>query len=158
MDTSKILRGGDLMLFVKDGTGYTSIAFATNHTVTVNAEAAEISCKDAGIWGASIVNKLSWEIQSENLYCTQEYSKLFDLMTAREAVEVTFGVPTENAAKKLTGIESPTEAWHYNADGEDTYKGKAVITSLTLNAQDGDNATFSCTLTGVGSYNKVKTA
>ena len=47
MDTTKILRGDDLMLFDSD---MKSLAFATSHTLSVSGSTAEISCKDAGVW------------------------------------------------------------------------------------------------------------
>ena len=35
------------------------------------------------------------------------------------------------------------------------YQGKALITSLVANANNGENATYSITLTGVGKMQKV---
>ena len=69
-NTNKVIKGRDLMLF--DNSGH-SFAFATNHTFTINAETAEISSKDHGIWGGSEVTKFTWEITTENLYTPTNY-------------------------------------------------------------------------------------
>nr|DAW29840.1 MAG TPA: PORTAL PROTEIN, 15 PROTEIN, HEAD PROTEIN, TAILED BACTERIOPHAGE, SIPHOVIRIDAE.6A [Caudoviricetes sp.] len=42
--------------------------------------------------------------------------------------------------------------------GTHYYTGDALITSLTANANNGDNATYSVTLTGVSQIKKVGTA
>lgn len=55
-NTNKVIKGRDLMLFDNNGK---SFAFATNHTFTINAETAEISSKDHGIWGGSEVTKFT---------------------------------------------------------------------------------------------------
>jgi len=62
------IKGGDLMLFV-DGK---SIAYATNHTLEINAETSDTSNKDegAGDWATQEVTLLSWTASSENLYST----------------------------------------------------------------------------------------
>ena len=66
----KIIKGNDLMLFDNEGKSY---AYATNHTLTINSELADVSSKDHGIWGASEVVKYTWEIQTENLYRETDY-------------------------------------------------------------------------------------
>ena len=61
----QIINGGDLMLFI-DGK---SIAFATNHTLSISAETAETSSKDTGgMWVAKAIRKISWTMSTENLY------------------------------------------------------------------------------------------
>lgn len=155
MDTTKILRGDDLMLFDSD---MKSLAFATSHTLSVSGSTAEISCKDAGVWTANKVNKMSWEITSENLYCVESFKKLYNLMLLREPITIYFGLASEYSEDGTTtaaitdevkqeGINSPTGYWGYTSGG---YTGKAIITSLQANANSGDNATFSVTLTGDG--------
>ena len=89
---SNIIKGDDLMLFDADGH---SIAFATSHTLTITANSADINSKDHGQWGASEINKINWEISSENLYTEDAYDTLFDSMIARNAVDVFFGKKSE---------------------------------------------------------------
>lgn len=144
---ANIMKGDDLMLF--DAEGH-SIAYATQHTLTVTADAADISSKDHGFWGGSEVNKISWEITSENLYTTAAYDSLFTQMIAKKPITVFFGLKTETGDG--TVVDGDYEYWSKKANS--TYTGKAFITSLTANANSGENATFSVTLTGTGKIAK----
>lgn len=148
---NNIIKGDDLMLFDAQGK---SIAFATAHTLTITADAADISSKDHGIWGGSEVNKISWEITSENLYTSDAYDTLFTSMMARTAIDVYFGLKAENDPDK-TVANGDYENWS-KATG--AYTGKAFITSLVANANSGENATFSITLTGTGKLTKAAQA
>lgn len=148
---NKIIKGRDLMLFDNDGHSY---AFATNHTFTLTAETADISSKDHGVWGASEISKYTWEISSENLYTAEEYDKLFDKMIAGEAIMVRFGLKNTPEDPTMTVADGNT-ALPYWTSKDAYYQGKVIITSLTANASNGDNATFSVTLTGSGSVSKV---
>ena len=47
----------------------------------------------------------------------------------------------------------PETGWLPMTTGQ--YKGKVVITSLELNAPNGDNATFTASFEGVGALTKV---
>ena len=134
------IKGGDMMLFV-DGV---SIAFATSHTLTINAETTDTSNKDegAGRWRSEEVNILSWEATTENLCGSGEgknYDDLVALMLAKQPVAAVFGVKTES------GESVPTGGWHGSG-----FSGNVLITSIEINAQNGENATFTATFTGVG--------
>ena len=149
-----IIQGGDMMLFVKKGTDYKSIAFATNHSITINLETKETSTKDSGgKWQTSEAGIMSWTANSENLMGNESqgysYDELFALMIAREPVEVRFaleGDSTDYNANKLDTV--PTGGWKPVATKY--YEGKALITALTKNAPNGDKASFTCDLTGIG--------
>ncbi|MCI9607297.1 MAG: phage tail protein [Muribaculaceae bacterium] len=145
---SKIIKGDNLMLFDAEGK---SLAFATAHTLTITADAVDISSKDHGIWGGNEVNKITWEISSENLYTVEAYDSLFEKMIAREAIDVFFGLKRENDPDK-TVADGDYPNWTKEAT---CYNGKAFITSLTANANSGENATFSLTLTGTGKITKA---
>lgn len=177
---NNIIKGDDLMLFDAQGK---SIGLATSHTLSLSAESATINTKDHGVWGSTEVNKINWEISTDNLYSVAEFDTLFSAMVAGEAVEIYFGLKNEGAGtngvrdtvdtdgspasgntqktwtKKTTAVNdlySPstiTEPTGYNFTG--TYRGKAIITSLNANAASGDNATFSATFTGVGELSRV---
>lgn len=143
----QILKGDELMLF-KDKK---SIAYATSHVLTITGNTVDIASKDHGFWGASEVGSLTWEITSENLYTQDAYDKLFDAMVACEPIDVAFG---KVANYNKDGIDNSTADW--TPDTADGVKyGKAVITSLVANANTGENATFSITLTGQGAITKT---
>ena len=137
------------MLFI----GGKSVAFATNHTLNINAELADTSNKDegAGTWGAQEAKSLSWEISTENLYCVEgagnTYADLFDAMVQMKPIEIVFAVKSE------LGVNAPSEGW--TAKAGDGFKGKATINSLQLSAQNGEYASYTCSLTGVGALEHV---
>lgn len=158
-----IIKGDDLMLFDSAGK---SIAYATSHTLTITADAADISTKDHGIWKGSEVNKVSWEINSENLFTEDSYDALFTAMLTRQPVKVYFGHKIQNDPDKtIVNDDYPfwTGGWAADAVANGTpaatatsagYTGLAFITSLTANANTGENATFSLKLTGTGKIAK----
>lgn len=145
---ANIIKGDDLMLFDAEGK---SIAYATAHTLTISADAADISSKDHGIWGGSEVNKISWEITSDNLYTSEAYDTLFTSMLTRQPITVFFGLKAENDPEK-TVVNGDYSYWSKAAGA---YTGQAFITSLVANANSGENATFNVTLTGTGKISKA---
>lgn len=158
-----IVKGGDLMLFVStsDGTGYKSIAQATNHTMTISAETIDISTKDihAGKWTATDVNMLSWSASSENLVCDDpqgvSYEDLVEYMIEKKVIYGVFG----QLGNKSQGTNSdndvnvPEGGWIPNT--KDGLKGRMVITNLVKNAPNGDNASFSVDFTGIGPLERM---
>lgn len=144
-----ITKGDQLMLFVAGK----SIAFATAHTLTLTANTTDIASKDHGIYGAKDVSTISWEITTENLFAESDYATLVDSMLTGQPVDVVFA----NAASWVkNGIDNSTKTW--TPDTKSTQlSGKALITSLTANANTGENATFSATFTGVGAITKAGT-
>lgn len=148
---AQIIKGRDLMLFDSTGKSY---AYATNHTLTITAETSDISSKDHGIWGASEVAKYSWEITSENLFTTDSYNALFDSMIAGTAITIRFGLKSQTDNTKTVADGDYTN-WTSNNTGY--YEGKVFITSLVANANNGENATYSVTLTGSGKITRKTT-
>lgn len=146
-NSNTIVKGQELMLF-QNGE---SIAFATSHTLTVTGNTTDISSKDHGFFAASALTSITWEISSENLYTDNAYNQLFDAMVnKREPITVVFGHYSDDKSLAIAGIaDSATESWTAPTTTV-YYEGKAYITSLTANAANGDNATFSITLSGVG--------
>lgn len=160
----QIIKGDDLMLF--DSVGK-SIAFATSHVLTITADTVDTSTKDHGIWKGSEVNGISWSITSDNLYTENAYDALVDAMLSRQPVKVWFGKKAQNDPEKTVvnddyAFWSGSEAKDAEATGKpatDTVQkgrtGLAYITSITANANTGENATFSVEFTGTGKISKA---
>lgn len=150
-----IIKGDELMLFDANGE---SIALATSHTLSISADAAQINCKDGGIWQSSTVNQINWTIDTDNLYSVVEFDKLFTIMTARTPVDVYFGLKGQTGTGDVDtdGVAPQSGAtqkvWTKATTG--CYKGKAVLTSLNVNAATGDNATFTASFQGTGALVK----
>ena len=151
------IKGGSLMLFLDNK----SIAFATSHTLEISADMADTSNKDegGGDWASQEVNLLSWTATSENLYSLDgegdNFADLFDIMVAKTPVDAVFC--KKSAADSVTQV--PTGGWSAQAAAASTpqYVGKVVINSLSLNAPNGEYATYTVNFTGVGALQK-KTA
>lgn len=137
-----IIKGAELMLF-KDGK---SLAYATSHTLNITGNTIDISSKDHGAFSASEVGSISWEITSENLFTDGDYDALFSTMVNRTPITVVFGHAKDY---NVNGLAADQDNWVPD-DTKDSkyYEGTAVITSLNLTANNGENATYSVTLTG----------
>lgn len=158
--------GNKLMLFDADGK---SFAFATNHTLTINGETSDTSTKDHGLYSSAMINRISWELSSENVFpldadgADSEFSKLFEYMTSRSAVTVYFGMKDEtgsysgstNGDGLVQGKGTITEDNWSKTKSSFLYTGKVIITSLTLNAPNGEEASYSATFQGVGALTKA---
>lgn len=134
------IKGGDMMLFI----GGKSIAYATSHTLTINADTSDTSNKDegGGGWRSEEVNILSWEATTENLMGDGEgntYESLVAMMLAKQPINAVFGEKSSDAT------DVPTGGWTGSG-----FSGKVIITSIEINATNGEIATFSATFTGHG--------
>ena len=151
MSKTKAVLGKDLMLFV----GGKAIALATSCKLSMSAETIDTQSKDSGIWTEKDIKKLSWNCSSENLFSADtdanSYDKLFALMIAREPIEIKLGIPANADSGEL-----PSGGWTPPTAG--VYSGNVLITSLELNAPDGDKATFSANFEGTGALAKDKAA
>lgn len=142
------IQGGDLMLFLDNH----SIAYATSHTLEINGETQDTSNKDegGGGWASSEVSILSWQATSENLYSVDgegdNFEDLFDLMVAKTPIDAVFAKKSQNTT------DVPTGGWTASVP---KYTGKVVITNLSLNAPNGEYATYSVQFQGVGALTKV---
>ena len=151
-----VIKGSDLMLFV----GGKSIAYATNHTLTISADTKETSSKDSGgKWQTSEVGVLSWSCSSENLCADTDagigFDELFEYMVARQPITGVFaleGNSTNLDGGKLDAV--PDSGW--TAKSGDGYTGQMIITNLEKNAPNGENATLKVDFTGVGALTEVK--
>lgn len=146
------VKGQDMMLFLDDK----SIAFATNHTLEISGESTDTSNKDegAGDWSSNEVSILSWSATSDNLYSLDgegdNFEDLFDIMVAKTPVDAIFAKKSQASSV----VDVPTGGWTASTSG---YKGKVVITKLSLNAPNGEFATYTVQLQGVGALEKIPT-
>jgi hypothetical protein len=144
------IKGGNLMVFVNSE----SIPLATNHTLRISGDTEDVSNKDvaSGKWAASEISQFSWEASTDNLYSTNGAEELFALMTAAQPVTLVMAPKTE-----ADGTELPAGG-SWTASSAAGYTGQAIITSLEITAQNGENATFSATFTGYGKLSLLNTS
>ncbi len=136
-----------------------SIAYATSHTLEITGETTDTSNKDegGGDWASQEVNLLSWSATSENLYSLDgegnNFADLFDLMIAKTPIKAVFGKKSSNAT------DVPDGGWEASNASTSTpiYEGNVVITSLSLNAPNGEYSTYTAQFQGVGALVKKTT-
>lgn len=137
-----VIFGTDLMLFRKSIDKSVALGAATSCKLDISVATLDVSSKDSGKWAEKKAGKISWTASSENLCIFGEYRQLYEIMITREPIEIEFST-VANAS--TDGV--PVGGWTSKADG---LKGNAIITSLSLNAPDGENATYSISFEGVG--------
>ncbi|RCW38663.1 phage tail tube protein [Marinilabilia salmonicolor] len=136
------INGTDLLLFHDDGAAQTPFAGSTSHSLSINNELRDAATKDSADWLEKIYGRSDWSISCDGLVSftdTYNYEQLFDMMLAKEDIDVVFAL---NAAG--TPDTSNTQ-----------YTGTVKIESLELTAPDNDNSTYSVTLQGSGPITKV---
>lgn len=154
---AKQYNGADLMLFI----GGVSLAFATNHSLTVNVATIDTSTKDngSGRFKDNEAGPIDWSVQSDNVVSDSSDGKntsdLLQLMLNREKVDVIFSLQgnADAASKAEDGYSVPEGGW--TPSTSNYYKGKALITSCQVNAPLEGKATASVTLTGCGPLTPV---
>lgn len=152
---SDILKGSKLMVFL----GGNPIGFATSHALSMTVNTTEISTKDHGDYPAVLAQSISWEVTAENLYSRAGESTYMTALKTKQPVTLVFA-EASNYGTDEHGVISPesgtanNKEWAadstYGPTGGKVAEGQALITSFSINAPSGDNATMSVTFTGVG--------
>lgn len=147
-----IIKGSKLMVFLNG----TPIGFATSHSLSMTTNTSEISTKDHGDFPSVIAQNISWEVTAENLYSQAGESTYMTAMKTLQPVTIVFAEASNysnSQAQGATPMDSTNGAeWTV---GTKIAEGNALITSFSINAPAGDNATMSVTFTGQG---ELKTA
>lgn len=138
-----VIDGTDLILSV----GSKALGFSTGCKIDTSAETGERVTKEAasGKWKEKFVKTFSESISADGLVlnsgsATQPtYDALKDLMMKGEPVEASYNVrETDSREGKAAG----------------GYSGKYIITSLSLDAQAGDDSKYSIQLENSGPVSK----
>ena len=142
-----IIKGSKLMVFLNG----TPIGFATSHSLSMTTNTSEISTKDHGDFPSVIAQNISWEVTAENLYSQAGESTYMTAMKTLQPVTIVFAEASNysnSQAQGATPMDSTNgQEW---AVGTKIAEGNALITSFSINAPAGDNATMSVTFTGQG--------
>lgn len=171
---AQIIQGDDLMLFINTSTGstpvYKSIGFATSHSLEINAETSDVASKDHGIWNTKEIKTFSWTCSSENLMSNDQegvgYYDLYDLMINKTKIKAVFS-PKKTGETAVDGLDVPSGGWSPVADdttdntsngdkSDDRLEGLVIISSLSLNAPNGDNATYTVSFEGASKLEHKK--
>jgi len=147
--SKRIIKGDELQLFINNN----APVWATSHTLTLTGNTLDIATKDHGNWAASEIGNLTWELTAECLYSDGDYDDMFDYMVAKTRMMIQFAEVANYNPNGLVSTGGEVQAWQ--PDVMNSKKGYAVVTSLTANANTGENATYSITFTGAGPLTPV---
>lgn len=143
-----IIKGDEMQLFINNKT----IGYCTAHSFSRSSETIEVASKDHGFYPTKEISKITWQVTAEAYYTDVDYDSLVTSMDAGQPIEVIFAHVNNYDTKGLKDIgEGTVTAWEQGAG----YKGKAIISQLDGTFNNGEKATFSLTLDGVGSLTKI---
>lgn len=145
--SNKIISGDELMVFTKENNQYKSIAYATQHSLSVSVGVKSVSSHEHDMFGSIEPTYAEWNISCDHLYTEETYSWMMDALKDRKVFTLLFGIPS-NYDENGLGEE---EFWTSSAG----YRGKAILTSLKVSAETGNTATFSASFLGVSSLSKI---
>jgi predicted secreted protein len=139
--------GGDLMVFVSSGATKLPLAFSSSAKLSINTKTRDTGSKDSGNWDEFLAGKSGWNASTDGLMAfysgvTNSGSSTIDVLYAYQIART----PVNFVFAHKTGS---TPGWTVDATKK-SFSGMVLITGLDLNAADGDNATYSCSLQGTG--------
>ena len=149
-DTSNIIYGGDLILFMGSGTAKLPVAFSTSAKLSISMSTKDVTSKDSGYNTDKIAGRLDWNMSTDGLLSyalavddalQTSIDELYVLMLARKSINIVFA--TKSGASPDWTVSAVAVA------GKKSFTGKGFITSIEQNA-DNDSATYSITIEGTG--------
>lgn len=158
LENKDIFKGSALQLFINDGGAQdVCIGFATSHSLSITLNTTELSTKDHGDYPAVLPTTTTWEVTAENVYATTSMTKLLGYVKNRTKVTIKFAEVGNYSQDGASYSYEAMEPGIIDNDTKDSWsigkvigQGKAYITSYSINASSGDNASISCTFTGCG--------
>ena len=137
MSEKKVIQGEDIVLLVDNKT----TLHATTHSLKVDLELKELRTKDTNGKEKS-PGDISWSVDGDGLVVID------DAITDAHTPEDVLGIVL---SKKMIDVvvKSPLAGLTKH------YTGKAFITSFSLGAPAGDNATYNYSITGCGNLTPV---
>lgn len=145
-DSSKDMIVGDkLMLFVEvtkepSTKEIVPIAFGTSCGIDISADTIDTSNKMSGNWKEYLTGQLGYTVSSESMLSLKSGHMSF--VTLKELMKKRTPIPFVIAKTEETEGDFPK--------GEEYVKGNAIITALSMKADNGAICTSSVTLQGTG--------
>ena len=148
-ENNDLIHGDSFLLYLTSGK--TVVAYATSCSLQVDSETIDTSSKFSCKWQSNMGGKASYTISADALYCSNtdgiSFDKLLEYMVQGEQIEWYMGEEAEHEGSCETNPHTLDTAKTY-------YNGKAVVTSVSLEAGNNEIATCSITLTGAGEIQK----
>lgn len=140
-----LINGDDLLLYLT--TGQTVVAYATSVSVQVDSETIDTSSKFSCRWASNIGGRASYTISADALYCDAaegiSFDKLLEMMVEGEPIEWYIGEEQAHTGSCDTNPHTLDTTKRY-------YNGRAIVTSVSLEAGNNEIASCSISMTGEG--------
>ena len=155
-ENNDLIHGDSLLLYLTSGK--TVVAYATSCSLQVDSETIDTSSKFSCKWQSNMGGKASYTISADALYCSNtdgiSFDKLLEYMVQGEQIEWYMGEEQGPEVWNAGGTKGCDENPHALDTSKTYYNGKAVVTSVSLEAGNNEIATCSITLTGAGEIQK----
>tara|TARA_R100000664_G_C2759472_1_gene149329 strand:- start:7964 stop:8410 length:447 start_codon:yes stop_codon:yes gene_type:complete len=146
---ASVINGTNMVLKVdySAGTSPVAIAAATSCTISITADAGEVTDKDSGDRKEFIGLSTTWTCDADAFY-TEDGSSVPELYTLFDCL---YG----DATASQNGVSQyPTAVYITFDGGSDTYSGYGYLTSLTGSGGTEDAGTISISIQGTGQLTK----
>lgn len=145
-ENAQLVNGDNFLLYLTSGK--TVVAYATSCSLQVDSETIDTSSKFSCKWASNMGGKASYTISADALYCQDaeggiSFDTLLEYMVKGDQVEWYMGEEMDHDGTCETNPHTLDTAKTY-------YNGKAVVTSVSLEAGNNEIASCSITLTGAG--------
>ena len=151
-ENSDLIHGDNLLLYLTSGK--TVVAYATSCSLQVDADTIDTSSKFSCKWQSNMGGKAGYTISADALYSSNEDGISFDDLLAMQVA----GVGVEWYMGQESAWTGSCETNPHTLDTSKTYfNGKAIVTSVSLEAGNNEIASCSITLTGQGEIQKNET-
>ena len=151
-----MIKGNQLQLFIGNSGTYSTLGYSTANGLTFSNDVVTTSSKDHGKFPENEVNSSNWEFTGTCLFSTAAANTVMGLAESGALTPFAFGMINESdwgdGLKAVTGKNTNT-AW---SPGTAFIRyGSGRVTSCSISANDGDNATLDLTISGSGALSST---
>ena len=145
-ENTQLVRGNEFSLYLTSGK--TVVAYATSCSLQVDSETIDTSSKFSCKWASNLGGNASYTISADALYCQNtesgiSFDTLLEYMVKGDQIEWYMGEEAAHTGSCETNPHTLDTAKTY-------YNGKAIVTSVSLEAGNNEIATCSISLAGAG--------
>lgn len=134
------------------------MTYTTNSGLNITSSLSEISSKDHGIHPDKILSSQNWEISEECLASVDSLDTIISAAQTGKELSFVFAKVAEPDEAGSTGLNPVTSIGSTDTWTIGSWKkyGNGVISSAQVGASNGDTATLSLTISGVGGLADVE--
>ena len=156
-ENTQLVRGNEFSLYLTSGK--TVVAYATSCSLQVDAETIDTSSKFSCKWASNLGGNASYTISADALYCQNNgsgvsFDTLLEYMVKGDQIEWYMGEEQGPEVWNAEGTKGCDENPHALDTSKTYYSGKAIVTSVSLEAGSNEIATCSISLAGAGEIQK----